>query len=294
VAVPSLQQRKTIDPMRGSMSHYAKRTDAVRFGAASLLTLSLTLPMSFARADEGGVSFWLPGNFGSLAAVPGTPGWTLGAVPYYASVAAGADVARARDIEIGQFNPTATVHLAASLDATARLMFIAPSYVFETPILDGQASVSVSWVVGETDTSVSGTVTASLSDPPRTITRPFYISQSIFAGGDLYPQASLKWNWGVHNLMVYGMGDIPTGAYESNRLANLGIGHGAIDGGGGYTRVLGAGPQIGYLFPVGHLQGFLNLKGYWEFDAQNRPEGHNFWLVFGIAPAAAPAQASGN
>ena len=30
-------------------------------------------------------------------------------------------------------------------------------------------------------------------------------------------------------------GDIPVGAYNSMRLANFGIGHGAIDGGGGYT-----------------------------------------------------------
>ena len=30
-----------------------------------------------AAADEGGVGFWLPGLYGSLAAVPGAPGWTL-------------------------------------------------------------------------------------------------------------------------------------------------------------------------------------------------------------------------
>ena len=35
--------------------------------------------------------------------------------------------------------------------------------------------------------------------------------------------------------MVYITGDIPVGAYDSKRLANLGIGHGAIDGGAGYT-----------------------------------------------------------
>lgn len=35
--------------------------------------------------------------------------------------------------------------------------------------------------------------------------------------------------------MVYGTGDIPVGAYSSTRLANLGIGHGAVDGGAGYT-----------------------------------------------------------
>ena len=35
----------------------------------------------------------------------------------------------------------------------------------------------------------------------------------------------------------------------------------------------GIGPQIGYLFPVGDKQGYLNLKGYYEFDAARRPEG---------------------
>jgi hypothetical protein len=35
--------------------------------------------------------------------------------------------------------------------------------------------------------------------------------------------------------MTYVTGDIPVGAYDPTRLANLGIGHGAIDGGGGYT-----------------------------------------------------------
>jgi len=30
-----------------------------------------------AKADIGGMSFWLPGLMGSLAAVPGQPGWGL-------------------------------------------------------------------------------------------------------------------------------------------------------------------------------------------------------------------------
>jgi hypothetical protein len=33
-----------------------------------------------AKADEGGVSFWLPGLFGRLAAVPQQPGWSLATV----------------------------------------------------------------------------------------------------------------------------------------------------------------------------------------------------------------------
>ena len=34
--------------------------------------------------------------------------------------------------------------------------------------------------------------------------------------------------------------------------------------------------------------GLLNLKGYKEFEAENRPEGWNVWLTFAISPAAAP------
>ena len=35
--------------------------------------------------------------------------------------------------------------------------------------------------------------------------------------------------------MVYATGDIPVGAYNSTRLSNIGLGHGALDFGGGYT-----------------------------------------------------------
>ena len=52
------------------------------------------------------------------------------------------------------------------------------------------------------------------------------------------------------------------------------------------SRVFGVGPQIGYLFPVGNMQGYLNLKGYGEFDAANRPSGWNAWLTFSISPTS--------
>jgi hypothetical protein len=39
--------------------------------------------------------------------------------------------------------------------------------------------------------------------------------------GDLIPQASLRWNAGVHNFMIYGMGDTPVGAYQSTRPSNI-------------------------------------------------------------------------
>ena len=41
------------------------------------------------------------------------------------------------------------------------------------------------------------------------------------------------------------------------------------------------------------MQGYVNLKGYKEFAAENRPEGWNVWLSFAVSPAhhSAPAPA---
>jgi hypothetical protein len=52
------------------------------------------------------------------------------------------------------------------------------------------------------------------------------------------------------------------------------------------SRVFGIGPQIGYIFPVGNMQGYLNLKGYKEFDEAHRAAGWNGWGTFAISPAA--------
>jgi hypothetical protein len=51
------------------------------------------------------------------------------------------------------------------------------------------------------------------------------------------------------------------------------------------SRVAAAGPQAGFLFPVGNMQGYLNVKAYWEFAAANRAEGWNTWLTFAITPS---------
>jgi hypothetical protein len=59
------------------------------------------------------------------------------------------------------------------------------------------------------------------------------------------------------------------------------------------SRVIGIGPQIGYIFLINtQLQGYLNLKAYGEFDNAHRPDGWNLWLTFAISPAAAPPPSS--
>ncbi|WP_246789755.1 transporter [Bradyrhizobium sp. CCBAU 51765] len=302
--------------------------------------------------------------FGSLAATPQQPGWTTAAIYYHTSVSAGGDVARAREIQIGRIPANLTATLNANLNASVDLGLLNATYVFATPVLGGQASATLMGIYGANTTTLNGLVTGTLATPLGSIpfSRSDSISDSVTGFGDLIPQFALRWNAGVHNYMTYVTGDIPVGAYQSTRLANIGLGHGAIDAGGGYTyfnpqtghelsgvlgftynfkntdtqyqsgvdmhfdwgasqflskqvqvglvgyfyqqlgcdggsgdrvgcfrsRVGGVGPQIGFIFPLGDKQGYLNLKGYKEFAAEHRPEGWNAWVTLAISPAAPP------
>ena len=191
-------------------------------------------------------------------------------------------------------------------------------------------------IYGANDTSLAGSIVGTLTTPLGTF--PFSrfdsIASSITGFGDLIPQFALRWNAGVYNYLAYVTGDIPVGAYDLTRLANIGIGRGAIDAGGGYTyfdqqtgrefsgvlgltynlkntatqyqsgvdmhfdwgasqfvskqvqvglvgyvykqigcdsgsgdrigclrsQVAGIGPQLGFIVPVGNMQGYLNSK----------------------------------
>lgn len=208
------------------------RSTTVQFSGLTLAA-ALALAPTKSFADAGGVSFWVPGLFGSLAAAPGQPGWSASMIYYHTSVEASGAAAAARQVEVGRFRPTARLDLNVNLDARADLGLFVPTYTFETPVFGGQLAVSVLTVVGRTKTSLDGTLTASLG--PLTATRQGALSDSVTGFGDIIPMASLKWNSGVHNFMTYVTGDIPVGDYDPNRLSNIGIGHGAIDGGLGYT-----------------------------------------------------------
>ena len=54
------------------------------FAASAALAIGATLSLpATSHADEDGISFWLPGIYGSLAAVPQQPGFTFTAINYY-------------------------------------------------------------------------------------------------------------------------------------------------------------------------------------------------------------------
>jgi len=307
--------------------------------AAALLTSVVAQP---ATADDGGISFWLPGNFGSLAAVPGTPGWSWATIAIHTEVnsAAGAQFPRGGRLDLG-------------LSGISTPMIFGPTYTFVVPELNSAVvSFSLFGIGGRVDASVAASLTGPLGN-----TINLSKTESLTSFGDVIPQVAVKWNQGVNNFMVYGTGDIPIGDYDAARIANVGVGHGAIDFGAGYTyfnpqigwefsgvagvtynfknpdtqyqsgmdfhfdwgvshfinkaihlgvvgyylqqftddfgappafdgfrsRIAGIGPQVGIFFPFADMQGYVNVKGYKEFAAQNRPEGWNMWLTFGIS-----------
>jgi hypothetical protein len=207
------------------------------------------------------VSFWVPGFFGSLAAAPQQPGWSLATIYYHTSVSAGADVALEREFETGRIpaNLTGRLNASLSLSGTGDLGFVIPSYVFATPVLGGQAAATLVGAYGRVSTSVGGTLSGTLATPLGSIAfmRSDSISDTLWGFSDLIPQFSLRWNAGVNNFMTYITGDIPVGAYDSTRLSNMGIGHGAIDAGGGYTYF---NPQTGHEFSAvgGFTYNFVN------------------------------------
>jgi hypothetical protein len=218
-------------------------------------------------------------------------------------------------------------------------------------------SASLLMAYGNNNASLNATTTGTLGQIP--FTKSIALQQDTMGFYDLVPMFAERWNAGVNNYMAYLTGDIPVGRYSSSNLANIGIGHGALDGGLGYTyfdqkaghefsavagltgnfenpstnytngmdfhldwaasqfltkqlqvgvvgyvydqltpdrgcapqlcpfesRVIGIGPQIGLIFPVAGMQGYLNLKAYKEFDNANRPDGWNAWVTLVLSPA---------
>ncbi len=242
-----------------------------RIGCLITAAALLVCP-EISRADEGGISFWLPGQYSSLAATPQVPGWSLGTIYYHTSVNGSGNVAAAREITVGRLSPNVNVNLNLSLTGQADLVFLAPSYTFATPVLGGQLAVSMASVYGRNAASIAGTLTTAIG--PIVNTRMGVLEGSLVSYGDLYPTATLRWNSGVNNFMTYVTGDIPVGDYSPTRLANLGIGHGAVDVGGGYTYL---NPATGT--ELSGVAGFTyNLKNQ-DTNYQNGIDFHFDWGV---------------
>ncbi|UVJ46290.1 transporter [Pseudomonas sp. LS1212] len=219
-----------------------------------ILGLLVLLPAAAAQADEGGISFWLPGQFGALAAAPTEPGWSLPLIYYHVS----ADESANKPFPRGGRS-------TLGLDAKADLLFASPTYTFAEPLLGAQAAVSMVAAVGRSEVSVDATITG-----PRGRSFSGGVDDSLNGGSDLYLLGTLKWNHGVHNFMAYSMGNIPVGAYDPDRLVNIGLGHASLDAGGGYT----------YFDKENEFSAVAGMTYNWEntdVDYQNGIDAHLDW-----------------
>src|SRR5262245_36258869 len=109
---------------------YSRFTVGIVAGTALQI---LVLDASPSFADEGGLSFWLPGINGSFAAVPGEPGWSFATIYYHTSVDAGGNIQfpRGGEVDLG-------------IRGRGNLVAFGPTYTFEQPFLwGGQLSASL-------------------------------------------------------------------------------------------------------------------------------------------------------
>ena len=85
------------------------------------LAASIGCP-AIVHANENAIGFWVPGQQGSFAETPGTPGWSWATVYYHTSVEAGAGarVPRGGRVDVG-------------LQGRGDLVLFGPSGTFETP-----------------------------------------------------------------------------------------------------------------------------------------------------------------
>ena len=248
--------------------------------------------------------------------------------------------------------------VVAGLTAHADALVEGVTYTSALPVLGGQAGFSLLAAPGNLGVGINASLTGPLGN---TISGSKFDNRNTVS--DVFYQGTLKWNQGVNNEMIYIAGNIPSGTYDPNRLANLSFGFWGVDVGGAYTYLdpktghefsiaggvtysafnpflqyqngidahldwaasqfvtksvlvgmagyyfqqltddhgpgatlggfrgmaVGIGPQIGFLFPVGDYQGYLNIKAYKDLEVENRPQGWSTWVTFAISPKAPEA-----
>ena len=207
------------------------------------------------QADEGGVPFWLSGQYAAMAAVPLNKGWSLVALPYVYSGSAD----KSKTFQHGQ-------SVNAGLNTRESLALIQLGYVGEEKILGGQPYIGFGWGPGTNTTSAS----VSVTHPNIELNR----SNTLSGGTDIYPLASLTWNQGNNNYKTYITGDIPVGAYSPTSLSSVGIGHAAVDAGGGYT-YLNAATGLEFSGVLGATYNWMNN----QTNYQNGIDSHLDWSV---------------
>src|SRR5262249_41444887 len=242
-------------------------------------TVALACLAGAARADEGGVSFWLPGFFGSLAAAPLQPGWSLTNIYYHTSVrwrrCAGT---RVRD----QASPRQSVgkrgsHVLGQRECRRRPRHRHADLYLRNPRLrrpgDGRRA-RIIWRCQHLARWHAG------GHAQRAAIRQLAVlalrQHQRFGVGFRRPDADRLAALGCGRQQLHDLHHWrrPGRGVRLNRLSNIGIGHGAIDAGFGYTYL---NPQTGHEFSgvLGFTYNFENQSTQY----QNGVDMHFDWAA---------------
>ena len=153
------------------------------------------------------------------------------------------------------------------LSATANALAVGITYTSPTPVLGGQAGISFLTAPGNVGAAIGSTLTGPAGNTVSGIATDNRTTVS-----DVLYQGTLKWNQGVHNEMVYVVGNIPSGTYDPNRLSNLSFGFGGIDVGAGYTYL---DPKTGHEFSAVAGVTYSTINPYLQY--QNGIDFHLDW-----------------
>jgi hypothetical protein len=163
----------------------------------SLSLLAQVLVVTFATvfgrgspsADEGGASFWQPGTFANLAAVPGPPGWSFSATYFHASLAGGSNVATADTLP--RFpRTTLSINVDADIKTNVDIAILNPGYTFEPPIWGGRLGFNLFLPVGTARTEIDALVTGALG--PIGFGAQNNVSDRLTSFGDPAPPALVE------------------------------------------------------------------------------------------------------
>ena len=113
--------------------------------------------------------------------------------------------------------------LVAGIDVQSDFLFLTPTWAIPHSVLGAQLEASLSWAVGSVRVRVDGVLSGCTGTQCTAVVSGSQ-SGSQAGGSDLYPMAALKWVTGKNNNMAYLLlQGVPTGAYQVERLANLGL-----------------------------------------------------------------------
>src|SRR4249920_179590 len=127
----------------------------------SVIAFASFLGLRSPSADESGASFWAPGTFANLAAVPGPPGWSFSATYFHATLAGGSNVATADTLP--RFpRTTLSLVLDADIKTNVDIAILTPGYTFDPPIWGGRLGFNLFLPVGTARTEIDALVNGAL------------------------------------------------------------------------------------------------------------------------------------